>query len=111
MRHCEEIAFLSAANSFAENMTLPTRVATPALHQTQCGASVRKDGTLSYMLADHLDSTSVTTDSAGSKVSEMRYTPWGEVRFHWVDQNLSTTPAYTLPKFSFTGQRSFRTYL
>jgi RHS repeat-associated protein len=107
MRHCEEIAFLSAANSFAENMTLPTRVATPALHQTQCGASVRKDGTLSYMLADHLDSTSVTTDSAGSKVSEMRYTPWGEVRFHWVDQNLSTTPAYTLPKFSFTGQRSF----
>jgi len=42
-----------------------------------------------------------------AKVSEMRYKPWGEVRYHWVDSNLSTTPAYTLPKYTFTGQRSY----
>ncbi len=59
------------------------------------------------MLGDHLGSASITTDSAGAKVSEMRYTPWGEVRYHWVDSNLSTTPAYKLPVYSFTGQRSY----
>jgi RHS repeat-associated protein len=62
---------------------------------------------LEYMLGDHLGSASITTDSAGAKVSEMRYTPWGEVRYHWVDSNLSTTPAYKLPVYSFTGQRSY----
>jgi YD repeat-containing protein len=32
-----------------------------------------------YVLGDHLGSTSVTTDNTGSKVSEMRYEPWGKV--------------------------------
>jgi hypothetical protein len=36
-----------------------SRIATPALHRTQCGASVRKDGTLSYLLGDRLGSTSL----------------------------------------------------
>jgi RHS repeat-associated protein len=60
-----------------------------------------------YMLGDHLGSTSITTDSTGAKVSEMRYKPWGEVRYHWVKEDLSTTPAYKLPIYSFTGQRSY----
>jgi RHS repeat-associated protein len=60
-----------------------------------------------YVLSDHLGSASIMTDSNGSKVSEMRYTPWGEVRYSWVDPNLSTTPAYTLPKRTFTGQYSY----
>jgi len=33
-----------------------------------------------YFLGDHLGSTSITTDTAGAKVSEMRYKPFGEVR-------------------------------
>ena len=38
----------------------------------------------------------MTTDAAGEKVSEMRYTPWGEVRYTWKDPDLNTTPAYAL---------------
>jgi len=34
-------------------------------------------GTLSFLLGDHLGSTSVTADSAGGKVAELRYPPWG----------------------------------
>jgi RHS repeat-associated protein len=60
-----------------------------------------------YTLGDQLGSASVMTDSAGNKVSEMRYNPWGQVRYSWVDPNLSTTPAYTLPKHTFTGQYSY----
>jgi RHS repeat-associated protein len=60
-----------------------------------------------YVLSDHLGSATVMTNSNGSKVSEMRYNPWGEVRYHWVDEDLSTTPAYTLPKHTFTGQYSY----
>ncbi|MEW5938177.1 MAG: hypothetical protein AB1750_00830, partial [Chloroflexota bacterium] len=60
-----------------------------------------------YVLGDHLGSASVMTDSNGNKVSEMRYNPWGAVRYSWVDPNLSTTPAYTLPKKTFTGQYSY----
>jgi RHS repeat-associated protein len=60
-----------------------------------------------YVLGDHLGSATVMTDSNGSKVSEMRYSPWGEVRYSWVDSTLSTTPAYTLPKHTFTGQYSY----
>jgi RHS repeat-associated protein len=60
-----------------------------------------------YVLGDHLGSATVMTDSSGNKVSEMRYTPWGQVRYSWVDPNLSTTPAYTLPKHTFTGQYSY----
>jgi RHS repeat-associated protein len=59
-----------------------------------------------YVLGDHLGSTSVTTDNTGSKVSEMRYEPWGEVRYAWTSGQ-STTPAYKLPVYTFTGQRSF----
>jgi RHS repeat-associated protein len=60
-----------------------------------------------YVLGDHLGSASVMTDSTGNKTSEMRYSPWGQVRYHWVDPALSTTPAYTLPKPTFTGQYSY----
>jgi len=34
-------------------------------------------GTAYYLLGDHLGSTSVTADSAGGKVAELRYPPWG----------------------------------
>jgi RHS repeat-associated protein len=35
----------------------------------------------------------------------MRYKPWGEVRSWWT-AGLSTTPAYQLPNYTFTGQYS-----
>jgi RHS repeat-associated protein len=60
-----------------------------------------------YVLGDQLGSASVMTDSTGNKVSEMRYTPWGEVRYAQVESGVSTTPAYTLPKHTFTGQYSY----
>ncbi len=59
-----------------------------------------------YLLGDHLGSTSLTTDANGVKVSEMRYKPWGEVRYTWT-ASLSTTPAYKLPQYTFTGQFSY----
>jgi RHS repeat-associated protein len=36
---------------------------------------------LSYLFSDHLGSTTVTTDSSGTKTAEMRYKPWGETRY------------------------------
>ena len=36
---------------------------------------------MEYFLSDHLGSTSITTDSTGAKISEIKYKPWGEVRY------------------------------
>jgi len=49
-------------------------------------------------LADHLGSTSLSTDAAGNRVSELRYKPWGETRF-----SFGTLPT----KYTFTGQFSY----
>jgi RHS repeat-associated protein len=59
-----------------------------------------------YLLGDHLGSTSLTTDTNGAKVSEMRYKAWGEIRYSWT-AGQSTTPAYKLAKYTFTGQYSY----
>ncbi|MCG2783910.1 MAG: hypothetical protein L6461_02280 [Anaerolineae bacterium] len=56
-----------------------------------------------FLLSDHLGSTSITTDATGAKTSELRYSPWGEVRpgTAW-----SASPG--LPTdYTFTGQRSY----
>ncbi len=68
--------------------------------------AMRKNETVYYLFSDHLVSTSLTTDANGAKVSEMRYKPWGEVRYTWT-ASLSTTPAYKLPQYTFTGQFSY----
>ena len=49
----------------------------------------------SYLLGDHLGSTSPTASSTGSKVAELRYHPWGGTRF-----TSGTTPTTR----RFTGQ-------
>jgi len=59
-----------------------------------------------YLLGDHLGSTSITTDANGAKVSEMRYKPWGELRYTWTSAP-TTTPAYRLANYTFTGQYSY----
>ncbi|PWH15733.1 MAG: hypothetical protein DDG60_05275 [Anaerolineae bacterium] len=43
--------------------------------------------TVEYFLTDHLGSTSLSTDSGGNKIAELRYTAWGEIRYTW-----GTTP-------------------
>ena len=37
--------------------------------------AMRKGGTLSYLLSDHLGSTSLTTNASGALISELRYKP------------------------------------
>jgi len=54
------------------------------------------DGTLFFLLGDHLGSTSITADSSGSFVAELRYKAWGESRY-----TSGTTPT----SYRFTGQR------
>jgi RHS repeat-associated protein len=59
--------------------------------------AMRANGTLTYLLGDHLGSTSIVTNASGAKISEQRYKPWGETRF----------TSGTLPtKYQYTGQRS-----
>jgi RHS repeat-associated protein len=59
--------------------------------------AMRSNGVLYYLHADHLGSTSLTTDSSGDVVAEQRYLPYGETR--WVTGTLPTD-------FTFTGQRA-----
>jgi RHS repeat-associated protein len=61
-------------------------------------------GTLDFLFGDHLGSTSITTDSNGVNPTELRYYPWGGVRY-----SSGTTPK----SFQFTRQRwesSFNLY-
>jgi hypothetical protein len=89
-----------------------SRIATPALHQTQCGANVRKyivpeSMTLNYLLGDHLGSTSLAVNAATGEKIETRYKacPYGMLREGEVRYS---TPNTTLPMlYTFTGQRSY----
>ena len=51
---------------------------------------------LYWLLADHLGSTSLTTNASGTKTAEVRYKAWGEDRYTW-----GTTPT----TMKYTGQR------
>ncbi len=57
---------------------------------------MRENGTLYYLLGDHLGSTSITANADGGKQAELRYKAYGESRYAWGD-----TPT----SFRFTGQR------
>ncbi len=59
---------------------------------------MRTNGTLNFLLGDHLGSTSLTTDASGNVISELRYKAWGEVRYA-----SGTAPT----KYQFTGQYSY----
>ena len=58
--------------------------------------AMRVDGTLYYVLKDHLGSASVVTDASGNVVGEQRYYPFGETR--WTSGTMLTDKL-------FTGQR------
>jgi hypothetical protein len=56
--------------------------------------------TLTYLMGDHLGSTSLAVNASTGAVIETRYKAWGEVRY--------TTPNLTLPtRNTFTGQYSY----
>jgi RHS repeat-associated protein len=59
--------------------------------------AMRTNGTLNYLLGDHLGSTSLTTNASGQIVSELRYKAWSETRY-----SSGTTPT----KYTYTGQYS-----
>lgn len=66
---------------------------------------MRTGGTLNYLLGDHLGSTSLTTDAAGNKISELRYCEvslwdkaWGEERY---------ASGGTATNYGYTGQYSY----
>ncbi|HWR64713.1 MAG TPA: RHS repeat-associated core domain-containing protein [Bellilinea sp.] len=57
---------------------------------------MRENGTLTWLLTDHLGSTSVTTDASGNLLSSLRYTAFGEVR---------AAGGTTTTDYRYTGQR------
>ena len=57
---------------------------------------MNRNGTLSFLLADHLGSTTITANSSGALAAELRYKGWGENRL-----TSGTTPT----TYRFTGQR------
>lgn len=60
--------------------------------------ALRKDGTLSFILGDHLNSSSLTTNASGIKTAVLQYKAWGEARY-WFN---------SLPtRHTFTGQYSY----
>jgi len=60
--------------------------------------AMRTNGTLSYLLGDHLGSTSLVTDSAGNKINEQRYKAWGETRYASGSEKT---------RYQYTGQFSY----
>ena len=57
---------------------------------------ITSSGTVSYLLGGHLGSTSITANSSGAKIAELRYHPWGSTRY-----TSGTTPT----SYQYTGQR------
>ena len=60
---------------------------------------MRVGGDVYYTLSNHIGSTSVTVDGSGTKVAEMHYTPWGEVK----DGNVTSMQTDR----TYTGQRTY----
>ena len=54
------------------------------------------DGTLYFLLTDHLGSTAITATSSRGRDAELRYYPWGGTRYTY-----GTTPT----SYRYTGQR------
>jgi RHS repeat-associated protein len=57
--------------------------------------AMRTNGTLNWLVTDHLGSTNITADASGNLTSEIRYTAFGEVRY-----TNGTTPT----DYRYTGQ-------
>ena len=62
--------------------------------------AMRQGGVLTYLHGDHLGSASLATNASGTKVSEMRYLPYG-----------GTRSGSMLADRQFTGQRRWMNLL
>ncbi|RPJ50871.1 MAG: RHS repeat-associated core domain-containing protein, partial [Methanobacteriota archaeon] len=62
--------------------------------------AMRTNGTVNYLLGDHLGSTSLSADASGTVVSELRYKAWGEVRY--ASGEMPTDYTYT-GQYSYAG--------
>jgi len=60
--------------------------------------AIRENGVLSYIIGDHLGSTSIITDASGAVISETKYKAWGETRY-----SSGTNPT----DYTYTGQYSY----
>jgi RHS repeat-associated protein len=58
--------------------------------------AMRDNGTVKYLLSDHLGSNAVVADTSGVRTSEVRYKAWGEDRYSY-----GTSPT----SYRYTGQR------
>ena len=61
--------------------------------------TIPQNGSLTYLLSDHLGSSSVAVDATPGEVIKTLYRPWGEVRFATAGKSLPT-------RYTFTGQFS-----
>jgi RHS repeat-associated protein/CSLREA domain-containing protein len=60
--------------------------------------AMRTNGSLFYLLGDHLGSTNLVTDANGMVISELRYKAWGETRY---------ASGVTPTQYQYTGQFSY----
>jgi RHS repeat-associated protein len=60
--------------------------------------AMRQNGTLSYLLGDHLGSTSIVIDAAGNVINQTQYKAWGKERY-----SSGTRPT----NYGYTGQYSY----
>jgi RHS repeat-associated protein len=60
--------------------------------------AMRKNGTLNFILGDHLGSTSLVTDSSGAVINETKYKAWGETRY---------SSGNEVTEYQYTGQYSY----
>jgi len=74
-----------------------SRIATLAPHCVRCSAGVKKNNVVTYLVGDHLGSTSLTVNSSTGEIVETRYKPCpyrvlreGEVRWTTADKTLPT---------------------
>jgi hypothetical protein len=60
--------------------------------------ALRNNGTLNYLLGDHLGSTSLVMDASGAVINQTQYKAWGEERY-------SSGTKQT--NYGYTGQYSY----
>jgi len=70
-----------------------------AMRTCEGGSGTANCSAPTYLLGDHLGSTSLSVDNTGLMTSQLLYKPWGEVRYN------SATSMPT--KYTFTGQYSY----
>jgi RHS repeat-associated protein len=98
--HLPIVACASSDGSGSPSLGIPMMNLAPARVTYRFNGqqvAVREGVTLTFVYGDHLGGASLTADASGAKVSEMRYYPYGEVRFS--SGNLPSDR-------TFTGQRA-----